>query len=82
MSKKPWSEVEADLMENVFYAHDEAQVRSATDLAKAGLLDSLSIVAILEILAEASGVEDEALDSAEATDFRNLDVIRSLYERL
>ncbi len=81
MSKKPWPEVEADLVENVFYAHDEAKVRASKDLAKEGMLDSLSIVAILEVLAEASG-EEEALDSAEAKDFRNLEVIRGLYERL
>lgn len=81
MSKKPWPEVEADLVENVFYAHDEAKVRGSKDLAKDGMLDSLSIVAILEVLAEASG-EEEALDSAEAKDFRNLQVIHGLYDRL
>ena len=81
MSKKPWTEVEVDLVENVFYAHDEARVRKSADLAKEGMLDSLSIVAILEILAEAGGDED-ALDSAQATDFRNFSRIQALYDRL
>ncbi len=74
MSKKPWTEVEVDLVENVFYAHDEARVRKSADLAKEGMLDSLSIVAILEILAESGG--------AQATDFRNLSQIQALYDRL
>lgn len=69
MSKKPWSEVEVDLVEDVFYAHNEAKVRGSTDLAKDGMLDSLSIVSILEVLAEAK-------------DFRNLQVIHGLYDRL
>lgn len=81
MSKKPWPDVEADLVDNVFYAYDEQKVRRSVDLAKEGMLDSLSIVAVLEILAEASG-EDEALDSAEAADFQNLAVIKALYDRL
>lgn len=81
MSKKPWPQVEADLVENVFYAHDEAKVRASGDLAKEGMLDSLSIVAILEVLADA-GAEEEALDSAEAGDFRNLGLIQALYERV
>ncbi|MBK7720955.1 MAG: hypothetical protein IPI32_01665 [Austwickia sp.] len=81
MSKKPWDEVETELVENVFYAHDEAKVRESVDLAKEGMLDSLSIVAILEVLADASG-EEEALDTAQASDFRNLGLIRALYERL
>ncbi len=81
MSKKPWPEVETDLVDNVFYAYDEKKVRGSADLAKEGMLDSLSIVAVLEILAEASG-EDEALDSAKAADFQNLAVIKALYDRL
>lgn len=79
--KQPWSEVEADLMDNVFYAHDEAAVRKSTDLAEDGLLDSLSIVVILETFADA-GVEEDALETAQAPDFRNLEVMKTLYERL
>ena len=80
MSKSTWDDVEHDLLENVFYAHDAETVRNADDLATAGVLDSLSIVAILETLIEASGNE-EAFDTAEAADFRNLATIRALYER-
>lgn len=79
--KKPWNEVEADLMDNVFYAHDEAKVRSSKNLADDSLLDSLSIVVILETFADA-GIPEEELEEAQATDFRNLEVMRSLYERL
>lgn len=80
-SKKPWSDVEAELFDSVFYAHDAADVRAADDLATAGMLDSLSIVAILEVLIDASG-EEEALENADAADFRNLAQIRALYERV
>lgn len=79
--KKPWSEVEADLMDNVFYAHDEAKVKASDNLAEDSLLDSLSIVVILETFAD-SGVSEEALEEAQATDFRNLQVMQALYERL
>lgn len=79
--KKPWSEVEEDLMDNVFYAHDEAKVKASSNLAEDSLLDSLSIVVILETFADA-GVEEEALEDAQATDFRNLQVMQALYERL
>ncbi|MDO5629620.1 MAG: hypothetical protein Q4G43_15000 [Mobilicoccus sp.] len=81
MTKQPWDTVEAELLESVFYAHDAAQVRAADDLAAAGLLDSLSVVAILETLIESSG-EEEAFDAAQAEDFRNLAAVRSLYERV
>ena len=77
---RTWDEVERDLLDDVFYAHDAETVKGADDLAKAGVLDSLSSVAILETLIDASGNE-EAFDSAEAGDFRNLGTIRALYER-
>lgn len=77
--KRPWPEVETDLVEHVFYAHEPQKVRAADDLAKEGMLDSLSIVAILEVLIDATG-DEEALDDAEAGDFRNLETIRTLYE--
>ncbi|GAB48642.1 hypothetical protein [Mobilicoccus pelagius] len=80
MSKRTWNEVEQDLLDDVFYAHDAETVKSADDLAKAGVLDSLSIVAILETLIDASG-DEEAFDAAEASDFRNLSTIRALYEK-
>ena len=79
--KKPWNEVEADLMDNVFYAHDEAKVKASSNLADDALLDSLSIVVILETFADA-GVPEEDLEEAQATDFRNLEVMQALYERL
>lgn len=78
--KKPWDDVEAELLETVFYAHDPSDVRAADDLARKGMLDSLSIVAILEVLIDATGNEDD-LENADATDFRNLAQIRALYER-
>ncbi|WP_040160008.1 hypothetical protein [Mobilicoccus massiliensis] len=81
MSDKPaWSEVESDLLDNVFYVHDAEKVRASEDLAKEGMLDSLSIVAILETLIDATD-DEEAFESAEAGDFRNLATIRALYER-
>lgn len=81
MPTTTWNEVEADLMDNVFYAHDEQAVRRSADLAGDNLLDSLSIVVILETFADA-GVTDEALEAAQAEDFRNLDTMKALYERL
>ena len=80
-SKRPWAEVENELMENVFYAHEATDVRAAEDLARQGMLDSLSIVAILEVLIDATG-DEEALESADASDFRNLAQVRALYERV
>ena len=79
--KRSWSEVETELLDNVFYAHDPQEVRAAGDLTHKGMLDSLSIVAILETLVEAGGDEDK-LEEAQATDFRNLAVIRDLYDRV
>lgn len=79
--KRPWAEVKNELMENVFYAHDPDEVGAADDLARKGMLDSLSIVAILEVLIDATG-DEESLESAEASDFRNLAQIRALYERV
>ena len=81
MTKPDWDVVENDLLDNVFYAFDAASVRASTDLPRDGMLDSLSIVAILEALIEATGAE-EAFDAAQATDFRNLTAIRALYERV
>jgi len=80
MSKRAWDDVEQDLLDNVFYVHDAEGVRASDDLAKDGMLDSLSIVAILETLIDASG-DEEAFESAEAADFRNLGTIRALYEK-
>lgn len=77
--KRSWPDVETELVENVFYAHDPQEVRAADDLAKEGMLDSLSIVAILEVLIDATG-DEEALEDADADSFRNLETIRTLYE--
>ncbi len=77
---RSWSEVETDLLENVFYAHDPAVVLASTDLARDDMLDSLTIVAILETLAEAVG-DESAFDEADVTDFRNIARIRALYEK-
>lgn len=79
--KAVWSEVEQELLERVFYAHDGADIRAAKDLAQEGMLDSLSIVATLEILVETTGNED-VLTQANASDFRNMASIRALYEKL
>lgn len=79
--KPDWSTVEKDLLENVFYAFDAQAVRDCDDLTRDGMLDSLSVVAILEALIEATG-EEEAFDDAQADDFRNLAAIHELYERV
>lgn len=81
MPTNPWNAVEDDLMDNVFYAHDEEAVRRSANLAGDNLLDSLSIVVILETFADA-GVTEEALEAAQAEDFRNLETMKALYERL
>lgn len=78
--RRSWSDVEKELLETVFYAYEPGQVLHVKDLAAAGMLDSLSVVAIIEILAE-SGESDEALDAAVAEDFRSFARIRQLYER-
>lgn len=79
--KPDWNTVEIELLDNVFYAFDAEKVRASDDLPRDGMLDSLSIVAILESLIEATG-QEEAFDDAQATDFRNLGAIRELYERI
>ncbi|MCA0438462.1 MAG: hypothetical protein M9891_16110 [Austwickia sp.] len=80
-TKKPWDEVQAELLDVVFYAHDPSAVLASADLAKAGMLDSLSVVAIIEVLAEATGA-DSALDAATVEDFASMVHIHDLYERL
>lgn len=80
-TKKPWDQVQEELLDVVFYAHDPATVLGSGDLARAGMLDSLSVVAIIEVLAEATGAED-ALDAAGAEDFASMAKIHDLYERL
>lgn len=79
--KPDWNTVEIELLDNVFYAFDAEKVRASEDLPRDGMLDSLSIVAILESLIDATG-QEEAFDDAQATDFRNLGAIRELYERI
>lgn len=78
--KPDWSTVEAELLDNVFYAFEADAVRASSDLPRDGMLDSLSIVAILEVLIEATG-QEEAFDDAQAGDFANLTAIRELYDR-
>lgn len=80
-TKPPWVEIQSELLDVVFYAHDAAKVLGSADLAKDGMLDSLSVVAIIEVLAEATDA-DEALDRAGAEDFGTMAKIRDLYERL
>lgn len=79
--KAIWSDVENELLERVFYAHDGAVVRDSENLAHDGMLDSLSIVAILEILVEMTGNED-AMMRAGSSDFRNLSSIHAFYQSL
>lgn len=76
-----WSDVEQRLLDQVFYARTPEQVRGSDDLAADGYLDSLSIVVVLEMLSEMTGNE-EALTTASADDFKNLDTVRALYDRL
>lgn len=81
--KTPWEDVETQLLEDVFYAHDPATVRASTNLTKDALVDSLSVVAILDVLADAApGSDVDSLESLTPNDFRNLASIRELYERL
>lgn len=79
--KANWNDVENELLERVFYAHDGAAVRGSENLAQDGMLDSLSIVAILEILVEMTGEED-AMMRAGSSDFRNLAAIHAFYQSL
>ncbi len=76
----PWEDVEGELLDRVFYAWPPADVRAAPDLAAAGMVDSLSVVAVLEVLVGAAG-DDTVLEISTADDFRNLDTIRQLYQR-
>ncbi len=76
-----WTRVEAQLLDQVFYAFDPDEVRAESDLAAAGFLDSLSIVAVLEVIIQESGNEG-AMGEAVADDFRNLGSIKSLCARL
>lgn len=76
-----WDVIEKQILDNVFYAFDAAEVRRSKDLPGDHMLDSLSIVAIVETLIEATG-DEEAFDVAQAADFRNLDAMRDLYERV
>lgn len=78
--KDDWSSVKDNILENVFYAHGSSAVTGSNDLAADGLLDSLSIVAILEVLAD-SGADEDSLDEAQAADFTNLHTIQALYAR-
>ena len=79
--KPDWTAVEAELLDNVFYAFEADAIRASNDLPRDGMLDSLSIVAILEVLIEATG-QEEAFDDAQAADFANLTAIRKLYDRI
>ncbi|MFN8185185.1 MAG: hypothetical protein U0R23_12265 [Candidatus Nanopelagicales bacterium] len=79
--KAAWGDVEKELMQRVFYAHNADTVATVDDLAQEGILDSLSIVAILEVLVEMSGNED-ALTAATASDFHSLASIRTFYQTL
>lgn len=76
-----WPAVEATLLDQVFYAWPSNEVRAAVDLADAGMVDSLSVIAILEVLVEATGNE-AALGEATADDFRSLPTIHALFDRL
>lgn len=76
-----WDAIEGQLLEDVFYAFEPDAVRLSKDLPRDAMLDSLSIVAILEILIDAAD-DEEAFEKATATDFRNLSTIRDLYERV
>ncbi|HQR78629.1 MAG TPA: hypothetical protein PLT68_00255 [Actinomycetota bacterium] len=79
--KAMWSDVEDELLERVFYAHEDTVVRDSENLAQAGMLDSLSIVAILDILVEMTGNED-AMMRAGSSDFRSLASIHAFYQSL
>lgn len=83
MTGPQWEELEGQLLELVFYAHDPEKVRNSMNLADDGMLDSLSVVAILDVLAEAHPEADlDSLENLGPADFRNLSAIRTLHERL
>lgn len=79
--KKTWDQVQDELLDAVFYAHDPARVLASDDFAADSMLDSLSVVAMIEVLAEAGGAE-EMLDEAGVEDLRSMARVRALYERL
>lgn len=81
MSEVPWTQIEQRLLDQVFYAWPAEEVRTAPDLAAAGFIDSLSVVAVLEVLIDATGNED-ALTLGTAEDFSSLARIKALHARL
>jgi hypothetical protein len=80
-SSEPWAHVERRLLDQVFHQWSEQDVRDSADLARAGMIDSLSVVAALEVLVEATD-DDGVLTEATPADFATLGTIRSLYTRV
>lgn len=81
MMKAPWAEVQRRIVDDAFFGHDEARIAGEQDLLRSGLLDSLAMVLIVEILAEMSGNESVVMDARQA-DFQSLESIHRLYEGL
>lgn len=79
--KKPWDSVKARLLDEAFYGHDAAILTAEQDLPRSGLLDSLAMVVVVEILADMSENESVLME-ARQSDLRSFESIRALYDRL
>lgn len=79
--KRPWSEIERELLQEVFWAHTAEEVGRSSDLAAEGFKDSLADVMIVEILSDASE-RDDLLDLVSKDDLRTLGAIRVFYTSL
>jgi len=77
---KTWETVENEIITGVFAEYGKELVSGSDDFEKDGLLDSLTIVAILAVLDEANPDADY-LEFATAEDFRSLGAIHALYEK-
>ena len=76
-----WPETEARLLEQVFHQHAPDQARASDDLVADRMIDSLSVVAALEVLVECTD-NDAALEVATPSDFTSLARIASLHAQL
>jgi hypothetical protein len=82
MSAVPeWEQIEQRLLDQVFHRHDPARVRASHDLPGDGMIDSLSVIAALEVLVEST--DDEGfLSQSQPADFTSLERIEALVSRV
>jgi hypothetical protein len=76
-----WSEVEALILQNVFFNFDPAAVQASRNLAAEGFMDSLSVIGIVTTVDECLGGE-LAQSRARKEDFMSIGTIKELYLRL